>query len=68
MSVQIEDLGLVDGLLIYGNWVEVDKGTLERYMPEHRSSSSTGVMYRWRSGDHEFLAMAADVKAVRVLL
>lgn len=66
MSVHIEDPGRTVALLIYGNWIDVDPGTLERYTPEHRSSTSTGVMYRWGHGDFTYMAMAADVKAVRL--
>ena len=67
MSVHIDEVGRVDALLIDGNWLGVDPGTLQRHMPMNRSSATNAVIYRWTFAGHEFMASAADVKAVRLL-
>jgi len=67
VSVHIDDVGRVDALLIDGNWLGVDPGTLQRHMPVNRSSATNAVVYHWTFADAEFMASAADVKAIRLL-
>lgn len=67
MSVHIDDVGRVDALLIDGNWLGVDPGSLARHMPMNRSSATNAVIYRWTFADAAFLASASDVKAVRLI-
>jgi hypothetical protein len=47
VSIHIDNVGQVDALLIDGNWLGVDPGSLHRYMPANRSSASGAVVYRW---------------------
>lgn len=67
VSVHIDDVGRVDALLIDGNWLGVDPGSLNRHMPMNRSSATSAVVYRWTFASAEFMASAADVKAIRLL-
>ena len=67
MSVHIDDVGRVDALLIDGNWLGVDPGSLRRHMPVNRSSATTAIVYFWTFASSEFIASASDVKAVRLL-
>ena len=67
VSVHIDEVGRVDALLIDGTWLGVDPGSLQRHMPMNRSSATSAVIYRWTYGTHEFMAAAADVRAVRLL-
>jgi len=66
VSIHIEEVGRVDALLIDGNWLGVDPGSLQRHMPMNRSSSTTAVVYRWSFASQEFMASAEDVRAVRL--
>lgn len=67
VTVHIEEVGRVDALLIDGTWLGVDPGSLQRHMPANRSSSTNAVIYRWTFASSEFLASAAEVRAVRLL-
>jgi len=67
VSVHIDDVGRVDALLIDGNWLGVDPGTLQRHMPVNRSSATNAVVYHWMFASAEFMASAADVKAIRLI-
>jgi len=67
VSVHIDDVGRVDALLIDGNWLGVDPGSMRRHMPMNRSSSTTSVVYFWTFAAHEFMASAEDVRAVRLI-
>jgi hypothetical protein len=66
VSIHIDEVGRVDALLIDGNWLGVDPGTLQRHMPMNRSSSTTAVVYRWSFAGQEFMTSAEDVRAVRL--
>jgi hypothetical protein len=66
VSIHIDEVGRVDALLIDGNWLGVDPGTLQRNMPINRSSSTTAVVYRWSFAGQEFMTSAEDVRAVRL--
>lgn len=67
MSVHIDEVRRVNALLIGGNWLGVDPGTLQRHMPVGRSSVTSAVVYRWTFAASEFMAAASDVQAVRLL-
>ena len=67
MSAHIDQPERVDALLISGTWLGVEPGTLERHQRESRSSISTEVVYDWKFGGSDFMAAAADVKAVRMI-
>lgn len=67
MSIHIDEVGRVDALLIDGNWLGVEPGTLQRHMPVNRSSSTNAVVYRWSFANQEFMASAEDVRAVRLV-
>lgn len=67
VSVHIDEPGRVDAMLVDGNWLGVDPGSLQRHLPVNRSSVSNAVIYIWRFASHDFMASAEDVKAVRLL-
>ena len=66
MSVHIDDVARVDALLVDGNWLGVDVGSLQRNAPQSRSSSSSAVVYHWTYSGHTFIAAASDVSAIRL--
>jgi|GEM_PF-2394095 len=67
VSVHIDDLNRVDALLVDGNWLGVDPGSMQRYVPPSRSSNTNAVIYHWIFASSEFMASAADIRAVRML-
>jgi len=67
VSVHIDEVGRVDAVLVDGNWLGVDQGSLARHVPVNRSSATNAVIYRWTFAEADFLASAEDVKAVRMV-
>ena len=68
MSIQVDSVRDVTGVLIAGVWLGVDVGTLDRRDPVHGSSGSTAVFYRWSFEGHRYQAMAADIIAVQMVM
>lgn len=67
MSVQIDNMAEVDGLLLGGVWIEVDLGTLRRTNAS-RSSGVGGIELYWLSGGRMYVANAGEVHAVRSMI
>ncbi len=67
MSVQIDNLSAVDGLLLGGLWIDVDLGTLRR-TSSSRGSGAGGIELYWISGGRMYVANAAEVHAVRSMV
>lgn len=66
MSVQIDNLMDVDGLLLGSGWIDVDLGTLRRATT--RGSGAGGIEFYWISGDRMYVANAGEVNAVRMIV
>jgi len=67
MSVQIDNLMEVDGLLLGGVWIDVDLGSLRRTSAS-RSSGVGGIELYWLSGGRMYVANAGEVHAVRSMI
>ena len=67
MSVQIDNMSEVDGLLLGGVWIDVDLGTLRRTNAS-RSSGVGGIELYWLSGGRMYVANAGEVHAVRSMI
>ena len=66
MSVHIDELTRVTALLVSGQWIGVDPGSLHRYQPPRQASGTTELVYEWSQAGFDYLALAADVKAVQL--
>lgn len=67
MSVQIDNMLEVDGLLLGGLWIDVDLGTLRR-TNSSRSSGVGGIELYWLSDGRMYVANAGEVHAVRSII
>ena len=66
MSIHIDDPAHVTALLISGQWIGVDPGSLHRHEPPRGSSGTTELVYEWTHGGSQYLALASEVSAVQV--
>lgn len=67
VSLHIEDVERVEGVLIDGQWIDVDPGTFERHIPSTRGSAAPSVVYRWTFDSREYLTGTGDLMAVRLI-